>query len=187
MEHILTNLNLTETSFQNPYQVLDKVKLGKNVFISRFVNLYGCTILDDCKIGSFVEIQKDVYVGRKCKICTNIVLCSGVHIGDECFIGNGTIFINDKYPRSTNIRGDLETFPDWKDRYITTKIGNNVSIGSNCTILGGVTVGDFAVIGAGSVVTKNVPAGEVWAGNPAKKLYTTSYLFQRQSERNKNL
>lgn len=183
----MTTSNFVETSFQNPYQVLDKVNLGKNVFISRFVNLYGCTISDDCKIGSFVEIQKEVHIGKKCKICTNIVLCSGVKIGDECFIGNGTIFINDKYPRSTNIMGNLETFPDWQDRYITTSVGNNVSIGSNCTILGGVTIGDFAVIGAGSVVTKNIPAGEVWAGNPAKKLYPTSYLLERQKAKKNNL
>lgn len=175
----------TETSFQNAYQVLDKVQLGKNVFISRFVNMYGCLIDDDCKIGSFVEIQKDVVVGKKCKICTNIVLCSGVTIGAECFIGNGTIFINDKYPRSTNVIGTLETFPDWQDRFIRTMVGDNVSIGSNCTILGGIKIGNHAVIGAGSVVTKNIPEGEVWAGNPAKKLYNVSYLLEREKERRK--
>ncbi len=175
----------TETSYQNAFQAIDKVKLGKNVFISKFVNLYGCTIGDDCKIGSFVEIQKDVIIGKKCKICTNIVLCSGVTIGSECFIGNGTIFINDKYPRSTNVVGSLETFPDWQNRFIRTIIGNNVSIGSNCTILGGISIGDHAVIGAGSVVTKNIPNGEVWAGNPAKKLYDVSYLLKREEERRK--
>ena len=175
------------TSFQNAYQVLDKVTLGQNVFISRFVNIYGCVIGDGCKIGSFVEIQKGVVIGKRCKVCTNIVLCSGVAIGEECFIGNGTIFINDKYPRSTNAGGELEIFDDWKDRYIETKVGNRVSIGSNCTILGGITIGDQAVIGAGSVVTKNVPAGEVWAGNPAKKLYDVSYLQKREQEKSKLL
>lgn len=177
--------SFTETSFQNAYQVVDNALLGKNIFISKFVNIYGCSIGDDCKIGSFVEIQKDVVVGKKCKICTNIVLCSGVTIGNECFIGNGTIFINDKYPRSTNIEGSLEAFPDWKDRYIRTVVGNNVSIGSNCTILGGINIGNHAVIGAGSVVTKNIPDGEVWAGNPAKKLYDVSYLLKREEERRK--
>lgn len=176
-------MSLVETSFHNNYQVLDKVKLGSNVFISKFVNLYGCTIGDECKIGSFVEIQKDVVIGKKCKVCTNIVVCSGVTIGEECFIGNGTIFINDKYPRSTNATGSLETFEDWQDRFIRTVIGNNVSIGSNCTILGGIHIGNHAVIGAGSVVTKNVPEGEVWTGNPAKKLYNISYLSEREEER----
>lgn len=150
--------------------VSDDVKLGKNVKLAKFINLYGCEIGDDSKIGAFVEIQKKAFIGKRCKISSHTFICEGVTIGDNCFIGHGVIFINDKHPRSVNKDNRLETEADWADRFLNTKIGNNVSIGSNATILGGITIGDRAMIGAGSVVTKNVPAGQVWAGNPARML-----------------
>lgn len=150
--------------------ITEDVKLGKDVKISQFVNLYGCTIGDNSKIGAFTEIQKDVVVGANCKICTNTVLCTGVKIGNNCFIGNGTVFINDNHPRAVNEDGELETFSDWKDRYQEVVIMDDVSIGSNCTILGGVTIHKGAVVGAGSVVTHDIPEGETWCGEPASRL-----------------
>lgn len=145
------------------------VKLGKNVRLARFINLYGCEIGDETKIGTFVEVQKNAKIGARCKLSSHTFICDGVTIGDNCFIGHSVVFINDNHPRSVNAQGALEGEKDWAGRFVATKIGNNVSIGSNATILGGITIGDGALIGAGSVVTKNVPAGEVWAGNPAKK------------------
>lgn len=147
--------------------IAPNVKLGKDVYLSKFINLYGCEIGDNCKVGAFAEIQKGVKIGKNTKVCTNTLICSGVSIGQGCFIGNGTVFVNDNHPRSLNSKGELEVFEDWKDRYIETVIEDYVSIGSNCTVIGGVTIGKGAVIGAGSVVTKNVPAGDVWVGNPA--------------------
>lgn len=146
------------------------VKLGTDVKLSKFINMYGCTVGDQTKIGAFVEIQKQATVGKQCKISSHTFICSGVTIGDQCFIGHGVMFINDKLPRSVNSSGNLESEQDWAGRYVETKIGNRVSIGTNATIMGGITIGDSAVIGAGSVVTKNIPAGEIWAGNPAKLL-----------------
>ncbi len=155
----------------NAYQcIADDVVLGKNVYISKFVNLYGCKIGDNTKIGAFVEIQKGAVVGNACKISSHAFICGGVSILDNCFIGHGVMFINDNYPRAVNKQGTLETEADWRDRYVLTHIGQNVVIGTNATILGNVTIGDNAVIGAGSVVTKNVPPGETWVGNPAKKM-----------------
>lgn len=151
-------------------KVSDDVKLGENVKIYSFTNLYGCEIGDDSKVGTFVEIQKDVKIGSKCKISSHTFICSGVTIGNECFIGHGVMFINDKNPRSTNDKGELETEADWSDRYVETTIGNNVNIGSNATIMGGITIGDGALIGAGAVVTKNVKAGTTVVGNPAKEI-----------------
>jgi UDP-2-acetamido-3-amino-2,3-dideoxy-glucuronate N-acetyltransferase len=150
--------------------IANDVKLGKNVKIFSFTNLYGCEIGDDSKIGTFVEIQKSVKIGKKCKISSHTFICSGVTIGDECFIGHGVMFINDKKPRSTNESGELETEQDWSDRYIETKIGNKVTIGSNATIMGGITIGDRALIGAGAVVTKNIQSGKVVVGNPSKEI-----------------
>lgn len=150
--------------------ISDDVKLGKNVKLSRFINLYGCSIGDDTKIGAFVEVQKNAVIGKCCKISSHAFICEGVNIGDNCFIGHGVMFINDNYPKAVNSAGSLETEADWAGRFVKTHIGNNVSIGSNATILGSVTIGDGAIIGAGSVVTKNVPPGQVWAGNPARKL-----------------
>ena len=150
--------------------ISDDVKLGRDVKIYRFVNLYGCEIGDGSKIGTFVEIQKGARIGKNCKISSHTFICEGVSIGDNCFIGHSVVFINDNHPRSVNENGELETEQDWADRFVETKVGDNVSIGSNATILGGVTIGDGALIGAGSVVTKDVPQNEIWVGNPAKKL-----------------
>jgi UDP-2-acetamido-3-amino-2,3-dideoxy-glucuronate N-acetyltransferase len=148
--------------------IADDVKMGGNVKISRFVNLYGCSIGDNCKLGTFIEIQKDAFIGKNCKISSHTFVCSGVHIDDNCFIGHGVMFINDKVPRSVNLQSELETELDWSGRYVETFVESDVSIGSNATILGGVRIGAGALVGAGSVVTKNIPANQVWAGNPAK-------------------
>jgi acetyltransferase-like isoleucine patch superfamily enzyme len=148
--------------------ISEDVKLGKNVKLSKFINLYGCTIGDNTKIGSFVEIQKNAIVGKNCKISSHSFICEGVTIGDNCFIGHNVTFINDNYPRAVNLDGELETEKDWLGRFVKTIIDNEVSIGSSATILGGVTIGSRSIIGAGSVVTKNVPPDQIWAGNPAK-------------------
>lgn len=150
--------------------ISDDVKLGKNVKLSKFINLYGCAIGDNTKIGAFVEVQKNAVIGKNCKISSHTFICEGVRIGDNCFIGHGVMFINDNYPQSTKPDGSLETDDDWAGRFVKTNIGNNVSIGSNATILGNINIGDGSVIGAGSVVTKNIPPGQIWAGNPAKML-----------------
>ena len=144
------------------------VKLGKNVKIFSFVNLYGCEIGDNTKIGAFVEIQKKASVGRNCKISSHTFICEGVTIGDNCFIGHSVVFINDNYPRAVSSGNKLESEEDWKKRFVKIKIHENVSIGSNATILGGVTIGEGALIGAGAVVTKNVLPHSIVAGNPAK-------------------
>lgn len=145
------------------------VKLGENVKISRFVNLYGCSVGDNSKIGTFVEIQKNASVGKNCKVSSHAFICSGVNISDNCFIGHGVMFINDNYPAAVNADGIIETEKDWINRFIKTTIRRNVSIGTNATILGGITIGEYSIIGAGSVVTKNIPSYQIWAGNPAKK------------------
>jgi acetyltransferase-like isoleucine patch superfamily enzyme len=142
------------------------VKLGRDVKIHHFVNLYGCEIGDGSSIGSFVEIQKGARVGRNCKISTHSFVCEGVFIEDEVFIGHGVVFINDKYPRATNENGALQTEADW--RVVTTRVKRGASIGSNATIMCGVTIGERATVGAGAVVTKDVPAGAMVAGNPAR-------------------
>ena len=152
----------------NNCQISDDVKLGKNVKIFSYTNLYGCDIGDDTKIGTFVEIQKQSKIGSKCKVSSHSFICSGVTIGNGCFIGHGVMFINDNYPKSLNKNGNLENEKDWSERFVETKVGNNVSIGSNATILGGITIGDNVLVGAGSVVTKNIPDGKIVAGNPAK-------------------
>ncbi len=142
------------------------VKLGKNVKVFDFVNLYGCEIGDGSKVGAFVEIQKGVKVGRNVKISTHTFICEGVTIEDEVFIGHNVSFINDKYPRSTNADGSVQTEKDWK--VVPTVVKHRASIGTSATILCGVTIGEYAIIGAGSVITKDVPAKAVVAGNPAK-------------------
>ena len=144
------------------------VVLGKDVKIYAFVNLYGCEIGDGTKIGTFVEIQKGVSVGKMSKISSHTFICEGVTIEDEVFIGHGVMFINDKYPRATAGDGQLQTEEDWT--CIPTLIKKGASIGSNATILCGVTVGEGAIVGAGSVVTKDVPPRMIVSGNPAKVL-----------------
>jgi UDP-2-acetamido-3-amino-2,3-dideoxy-glucuronate N-acetyltransferase len=150
--------------------ISNDVKIGKDVKLSKFINLYGCSIGNGTKIGAFVEIQKNSVIGENCKISSHTFICEGVTIGNNCFIGHGVMFINDNYPRSASADGTLETEEDWADRFVKTKIENNVSIGSNATILGNVTIGNGALIGAGSVVTSDVPQGQIWAGNPAQMI-----------------
>jgi len=142
------------------------VELGKDVKIFDFVNLYGCKIGDNSKIGTFVEIQKNASVGRNCKISSHTFICEGVHIADDVFIGHNVTFINDKYPRSTNEDGSMLNDTDWK--VIETNVKKGASIGSSSTILCGVTIGENAVVGAGAVVTKDVPDNAIVAGVPAK-------------------
>ncbi len=140
--------------------------MGKNVRIYGFANLYGCEIGDEVKIGTFVEIQKGAKIGNRCKISSHTFICEGVTLEDEVFVGHNVTFINDRYPRATNAAGELQTEADWK--CIRTLIKRGASIGSSATLLCGITVGEYAVVGAGSVVTKDVPAGAVVAGNPAR-------------------
>lgn len=144
------------------------VKLGKDVKVFAFVNLYGCTIGDNTKIGTFVEIQKNASVGANCKISSHSFICEGVTIEDDVFIGHNVTFINDLYPRSTAEGGGLQTEADWK--VVPTFIRRGASIGSSATLLAGVTVGEGAIVGAGAVVTKDVPPRTIVAGNPAKLL-----------------
>lgn len=151
------------------------VDLGVDVRVARFVNLYGCRIGDHTNIGAFVEIQKGATVGRFCKISSHTFICEGVHIGDRCFVGHGVMFINDRHPRATRPDGLKEQEQDWKPRFVETHVQERVSIGSNATIMGGVTLGRGATIGAGCVVTRDVPPGEVWAGNPGHRLVSGSH------------
>ena len=144
------------------------VKLGKEVRLSKFINLYGCEIGDESKIGAFVEIQKNARVGRRCKISSHTFVCEGVDIEDNVFIGHGVTFINDSYPRATATDGHLQTEADWKVEKTIIKKG--ASIGSGSTILSNVTIGENSIVGAGSVVTKDVPANSIVAGNPARVL-----------------
>ena len=149
------------------------VKLGEDVRLSKFINLYGCEVGDHTKIGAFVEIQKNAKVGCHCKISSHTFICEGVTIEDEVFVGHSVTFINDSYPRATNPDGRLQTEADWKVE--RTLVRKGASIGSGSTILSRVTVGERAIVGAGSVVTKDVPADAIVAGNPAKVLrYLTS-------------
>jgi acetyltransferase-like isoleucine patch superfamily enzyme len=144
------------------------VKLGQGVKLSKFINLYGCEIGDETKIGAFVEVQKKASIGRRCKISSHTFICEGVTIEDNVFIGHGVVFINDSYPRATTASGNLQTEADW---YVErTVIRKGASIGSGATILANIVVGENAIVGAGSVVTKNVPANAIVAGNPARFL-----------------
>jgi acetyltransferase-like isoleucine patch superfamily enzyme len=146
--------------------IADDVQLGENIKLANFVNLYGCSIGDNTKIGTFVEIQKNAKIGRYCKIQSHTFICEGVTIEDNVFIGHGVTFINDKYPRATTSEGTLQSEADWK--VIPTIVKTGASIGSGTTILCNVTIGENAILGAGSVVTKDVPPNAIVAGNPAK-------------------
>ena len=154
-------------------RIAPDVVLGKDVRIHDFVNLYGCSIGDNTKIGAFVEIQKGAKVGKNCKISSHTFICEGVTIQDNAFIGHNVTFINDKYPKATNPDGSLQSDEDWS--VVPTKVEEGASIGSSVTILCGVTIGSKAIVGAGSVVTKDIPPGEIWHGNPAR--------FMRKVER----
>jgi acetyltransferase-like isoleucine patch superfamily enzyme len=148
--------------------IADDVKLGANVRLSKFINLYGCEIGDETKIGAFVEIQKNAKVGSHCKISSHSFICEGVTIEDNVFVGHGVMFTNDTYPRATSLDGNLQTEADWKVEKTIVKKG--ASIGTGATILPDVCIGENAVVGAGSVVTRDVPPGAVVVGNPAKVL-----------------
>jgi len=151
----------------NPYVCISPdVKLGKDVRLSKFINLYGCEIGDETKIGAFVEVQKNATIGKRCKISSHTFICEGVTIEDNVFIGHGVVFINDSYPRATVAGGGLQTEADWKVEKTVIKKG--ASIGSGATILANLCVGENAIVGAGAVVTKDVPANAIVAGNPSK-------------------
>ena len=151
------------------------VRLGSNVKLSKFINLYGCAIGDNTKIGAFVEIQKNARVGNNCKISSHTFICEGVIIEDEVFIGHNVTFINDRYPQATNGNGELLTDGDW--RVEMTVVRRGASIGSGATILSNVTIGENAIVGAGCVVTRDVPANAVVVGNPARVLKYTSAVL----------
>jgi acetyltransferase-like isoleucine patch superfamily enzyme len=142
------------------------VKLGQRVKLSKFINLYGCEIGDDSKIGAFVEVQKNAKIGKRCKISSHTFICEGVTIENDVFIGHGVVFINDRYPRATNAAGTLQTDLDWTVEPTLIKTG--ASIGSGATILANITIGENSIVGAGSVVTKDVPPDSIAAGNPAR-------------------
>ena len=149
-------------------KIAPDVKLGQGVLIYDFVNLYGCEIGDNTKIGTFVEIQKSAKIGNNCKISSHTFICEGVTIADNVFVGHSVTFINDRYPRATSPKGRLQTNEDWE--CTPTFVKEGASIGSGATVLSGITIGEKAIVGAGSVVTRNVPSGTIVAGNPAKAL-----------------
>ncbi|MDQ6623819.1 MAG: N-acetyltransferase [Verrucomicrobiota bacterium] len=159
---------MTETSFPAHQLVASDVKLGRGVKLFGFVNLYGCEIGDETKIGSFVEIQKGAKIGARCKISSHTFICEGVTIENGVFVGHGVIFINDRVPRSLSATGQLQTDADWDCQKTLVKQG--ASIGSGATLLGGITIGENALVGAGAVVTRDVPANATVAGNPARIL-----------------
>ena len=155
----------------NCVRIAADVRLGRNVTIHAFVNLYGCTIGDDTRIGTFVEIQKNAVVGARCKVSSHTFICEGVTVEDDCFIGHHVCFINDAYPRATNADGAPQGEADW--RVVPTRVCRGASIGSGAVILCGVTIGEGAIVGAGSVVTRDVPPNTIVAGNPARQLRRT--------------
>ena len=150
------------------HAIADDVRLGQNVSLANFVNLYGCVIGDNTRIGTFVEVQKNACIGRNCKIQSHTFICEGVTIEDDVFVGHGVTFINDKYPRATNGDGGLQDEADWN--VVPTIVKKGASVGSGSTILCNVTIGEKAIIGSGSVVTRDVPPGVIVAGNPARVL-----------------
>ncbi len=154
-------------------QSLNQVSVGENVRIFDFVNAYGCSIDDHSKVGAFVEIQKGATIGKSCKISSHTFICEGVHIEDNCFIGHGVMFTNDLFPRATRLDGTPQTEEDWN--LVETHVKKGASIGSNATIICGVTIGENALVGAGSVVTKDVAPNTVVAGNPAKLIKKISH------------
>jgi len=160
--------------------ITDDVRLGENVRLAKFINLYGCAIGDETKIGAFVEIQKNASIGKRCKISSHTFVCEGVVIEDNVFVGHGVTFINDSYPRATTANGELQTEAHWKVERTVIKKG--ASIGSGVTILSNTTIGENAIIGAGSVVTKDVPPNSIVAGNPAKVLRYIKDSVERRND-----
>ncbi len=158
-------------------RIAPDVRLGRDVVIHGFVNLYGCEIGDEVKIGAFVEIQRDVKVGARCKVSSHSFICEGVTIEDECFIGHHVVFINDRYPAAVTENGVLKTGADWT--VVPTRVCRRAAVGSGAVILCGVTIGEGAIVGAGSVVTRDVPAHSVVAGNPARVLRAESDVRER--------
>jgi UDP-2-acetamido-3-amino-2,3-dideoxy-glucuronate N-acetyltransferase len=150
----------------NYHCIADDVRLGENVKLANFINLYGCVIGDNTKIGTFVEVQKNAFIGKNCKIQSHTFICEGVTIEDDVFVGHGVTFINDKFPRATSGDGGLQTEADWV--VVPTLVKKGASVGSGSTILCNVTIGENAIVGSGSVVTKDVPPGVIVAGNPAR-------------------
>ena len=154
-----------------PYRLISDVQFGDGVIVYSFTNLYGCRIGAESRVGPFVEIQAGAVIGARCKIQSHAFICDGIEIGDGVFVGHGVMFVNDKTPRALNPRGELAGSEDWE--LVRTVVGRNASIGSNATIVGGVTIGEEALIGAGAVVTRDVARGEVVAGVPARPLART--------------
>jgi acetyltransferase-like isoleucine patch superfamily enzyme len=164
----------------NSYNCIsDNVRLGENVRLSKFINLYGCEVGDETKIGAFVEIQKNASIGKRCKISSHSFICEGVVIEDNVFIGHGVMFINDSYPRATTADGSIQTEADWKVERTTIRKG--ASIGSGATILSDITIGENAIVGAGSVVTEDVSPNAIVAGNPARLL---RYIYETVEGKN---
>jgi acetyltransferase-like isoleucine patch superfamily enzyme len=151
-----------------PYRLLNDVQFGDGVVVQAFTNLYGCAIGDETRVGPFVEIQRGVTVGARCKVQSHTFICTGVEIGDEVFVGHGVMFINDKRPRATTDDGALQTDDDWE--LLPTVVEKRASLGSGAVILGGIRIGEGAVVGAGAVVTRDVPAGATVVGSPARAL-----------------
>jgi UDP-2-acetamido-3-amino-2,3-dideoxy-glucuronate N-acetyltransferase len=166
-QHQIKENKLPMNKYPNS-RIAPDVKIGKDVIIVDFVNLYGCEIGDECKIGPFVEIQKGVVIGRRCKISSHTFICEGVTIEDEVFVGHGVMFTNDRYPRATTADGKLQTEEDWE--LLPTRVKSGASIGSNATILCAISIGQNAMVAAGSVVTRDVPPNTIVAGNPARVL-----------------
>jgi acetyltransferase-like isoleucine patch superfamily enzyme len=155
-----------------PHRVIEGVEFGENVVVLPFTNLYGCRIGDNTRVGPFVEIQRDVEIGAKCKIQSHAFVCTGVTIGDEVFVGHGVLFVNDRRPRATTADGLPQTYSDWE--LLETRVERRASIGSGAVILGGLTIGADAVVGAGAVVTKDVEPGATVVGNPARHVTSRS-------------
>jgi len=162
-----------------PYRLVNDVTFGENVFVHPFTNLYGCRIGDNTRIGPFVEIQRGAVIGKNCKIQSHSFICDGVEIGDEVFVGHGVMFINDKVPRATTEAGELQTDEDWV--LLRTIVGAGASLGSGVVILGGITIGMHAVIGAGAVVTRDVDPHATVVGNPARVLRREAAPFSAES------
>jgi UDP-2-acetamido-3-amino-2,3-dideoxy-glucuronate N-acetyltransferase len=155
-----------------PYRLLDEVEFGEDVIVHSFTNLYGCRIGAETRIGPFVEIQRGAEIGSRCKIQSHAFICDGIAIEDEVFVGHGVMFINDKRPKATNERGELSSPEDWE--LVRTVVRRGATIGSNATIVGNVTIGEAALVGAGAVVTRDVAPGEVVAGSPARPLRSST-------------